>query len=256
MSEANEPRTIRAVERASAILTALERQGPMGVTELAEDLDLTKGTVHTYLSTLARERFVTKDRERYRLSLRYLNLAERVTDRIAVYDIAKAEVDKLAAETDERAQFAMLEGTMVANVYRAEGENAIRTTVSVGQYDYPHYIAVGKAILAFLPDDRRDRILDENGLPPGTERTITDRAALEDHLDTVREQGYAIDDEERARGVRCVGAPLQDEAGGVLGAISVSGPAQRLHDDHIESDLVGLLLRSANVIEVNAELSG
>lgn len=205
MTEGDGPRTIRAVERASAILDALEREGTMGVTAVAGELDISKGTVHTYLTTLARERLVAKDPDGYRLSLHYLNLAERVTERIDIYDIAKAEVDKLAEQTGERAQFAMLEGTMVANVYRAEGADAIRTTVTVGQYDYPHYIAVGKAILAFLPEERRDRILRENGLPAGTERSITDRAELEDHLATVHDQGYAIDDEERARGVRCVG---------------------------------------------------
>lgn len=255
MDEGDPPRTIRAVERASAIVDALERHGPMGVTELARELDISKGTVHTYLTTLARERLVARDGEKYRLSLRFLSLAERVTHRIQIYDIAKTEVDKLADETGERAQFAMLEGTMVTNVYRAEGENAIRTTVTVGQYDYPHYIAVGKAMLAFLPADRRDDILAENGLPAGTNHSITDRETLEDHLETVRERGYAIDDEERARGVRCVAAPLQNERGDVLGAISVSGPAQRLTDEQIEAELVGLLLRSANVIEVNAELS-
>jgi DNA-binding IclR family transcriptional regulator len=249
------PRTIRAVERAAAIVDTLESDGPTDLSTVATELDVSKGTAHTYLSTLVRERLVAKADGTYRLSLRYLSLAERLKSRIDIYGPAKNEVDKLAEETGERAQFAMLEHGVVANVYRAEGANAIRTTVTVGQYDYPHYIAVGKAMLAHLPADRRAEIVAENGLPARTERTITDPEALEAELETVRDRGFAVDDEERARGVRCLGAPLLDESGTVLGGISVSGPAQRMTDDRIESDLTDRLLRSANVIEVNAELS-
>lgn len=250
------PRTIKAVERAAAIIDTIEDDGPVGVTDLAAELGVSKGTAHTYLSTLARERLLTRSGDEYHLSLRYLSLAERLKSRIDIYDLVKKEVDKLAEETGERAQFAMLEDGMVANVYRAEGANAIRTTVTVGQYDYPHYIAVGKAMIAHLPEERRAEIVEDSGLPARTDRTITDRGELEAHLETIRERGYAVDDEERARGVRCVGAPLLDDSGGVLGGISISGPAQRMTDDRIESELRDLLLRSANVIEVNAELSG
>jgi DNA-binding IclR family transcriptional regulator len=255
MADDDAPRSIQAVERAATILDTLESDGPTGLSEIAAKLDVSKGTAHTYLSTLVRERLVAKSDGTYRLSLRYLSLAERLTDRIDIYEPATTEIDKLAERTGERAQFAMLEHGMVANVYRAEGDNAIRTTVTVGQYDYPHYIAVGKAMLAHLPADRRREIVAENGLPARTPGTITDPDALEAELETVRERGYAVDDEERARGVRCLGAPLLDESGTVLGGISISGPAQRMTDDRIESDLTDRLLRSANVIEVNAELS-
>jgi DNA-binding IclR family transcriptional regulator len=255
MAEDDAPRSIRAVERAAAIVDMLEADGPATLTDIAAELDVSKGTAHTYLSTLVRERLLAKSDGTYRLSLRYLSLAERLKDRIDIYEPAKNEVDRLAEQTDERAQFAMLEDGMVANVYRAEGENAIRTTVTVGQYDYPHYIAVGKAMVAHLPAERRAELLAENGLPGRTERTITDPDALEAELETVRERGYAIDDEERARGVRCLGAPLLDESGAVLGGISISGPAQRMTDERIETELTESLLRSANVIEVNAELS-
>lgn len=249
-------RTIKAVERAAGILDVLEAEGPMGVSEVADRIGVSKGTAHTYLSTLEGERLVAADAGKYRLSLRYLSLAEQVTERTEIYDLAKNEVDKLAEATGERAQFAMLENGMVANVYRARGENAIRTTVTVGQYDYPHYIAVGKAMLAHLPAERLDAIIEDQGLPGRTERTTTDPGRLREHLSTVREQGYAVDDEERARGIRCVGAAILDDAGDVLGGISVSGPAQRMTDDRIDSELEDHLLRSANVIEVNAELSG
>ena len=249
-------RTIKAVERAAGLLDALEADGPMGVSDLADRVGVSKGTAHTYLSTLENERLVASTAGEYRLSLRYLGLAERVRERTEIYDLAKTEVDKLAESTGERAQFAMLENGMVANVYRTRGEDAIRTTITVGQYDYPHYIAVGKAMLAHLPAERLEELVAEHGLPGRTERTITDPERLREHLPAVRERGYAVDDEERARGVRCVGAPILDDDSNVLGGISVSGPAQRMTDDRIKAELEDRLLRSANVIEVNAELSG
>ena len=249
-------RTIKAVERAAGLLDALEADGPMGVSDLADQVGVSKGTTHTYLSTLENERLVASTAGEYRLSLQYLGLAERVRERTEIYDLAKTEVDKLAESTGERAQFAMLENGMVANVYRTRGEDAIRTTITVGQYDYPHYIAVGKAMLAHLPAERLETLIEEHGLPGRTERTITDPERLREHLPAVRERGYAVDDEERARGVRCVGAPILDDDSNVLGGISVSGPAQRMTDDRIGAELEDRLLRSANVIEVNAELSG
>jgi len=167
----------------------------------------------------------------------------------------KQEVDVLAEKPDERAQFAKLEEDMVVFIYRSKSQNAIPTTLSLGQYVYPHSVAVGKAIMAYLPDHRVDEIIDQNGLPKQTENTITDPDELKQQLDKVRERNYSISDSERLRGVRCIGTPIRDDSGRVLGAISISGPTRRMSDERIGTELEDILLQSANVIEVNAELS-
>ncbi|WP_254822927.1 IclR family transcriptional regulator [Haloglomus halophilum] len=255
MTEEHTPRTIKAVERASTIIHLLEDEGKMTLTEIANELDVSKSTVHTYLRTLSQEGFLARTSDTYRLSLRHLSLSERVKNRISIYDDMKHEVDALAEKTDERAQFAKLEEDMVVFIYRAMSENAIPTTLSLGEYVYPHSVAAGKAMIAYLPDHRVNEIVERNGLPKQTENTVTDLDELKRRLDKVRERGYAFSDGERLRGVRCIGTPIRDDSGRVLGAISVSGPARRMTDERIDTELEDMLLESANVIEVNVKLS-
>jgi len=249
------PRTIRSVERAIEIIDALEREGSLGVTELSDMLGVAKGTVHTHLTTLSQAGYVTRSNGTYRLSLRFLGLAQRVKERIGIYDLVVDQLDQLAAVTGERTQFAMPENNRAIYVYRAEGEDAIRSSVPIGQYEYLHCVAIGKAMLAYFPDSRIDRVVDQVGLPAVTDGTITDCEELKEELAEIRRRGYAVDDQERVRGIRCIAAPLRTESGEVFGAISISGPARRMTDEQIESELREVLLRTTNVIEVNAELS-
>lgn len=255
MDDNDTSRTIHSVERASEIILALADEGVMGVTELSSKLGISKGTVHTHLTTLSQEGFTIKKDDGYCLSLRFLGIAEGVKNRIEVYDLVQDEVDSLAERTGERAQFAVLEDNKSVFVYRARGENAVRASVKIGEYEYPHCIGVGKAMLAYLPTHRLETVIEQHGLPKRTENTISDPDELQSELDTIREREYAIDDEERVRGIRCVATALRDDVGRVLGGISVSGPARRLTDERIENDLKDDLLRAANVIEVNVELS-
>ncbi|MFD1685497.1 IclR family transcriptional regulator [Halobellus litoreus] len=255
MNGDDKPRTIRAVERASRIIQALEDEGQLTLTEISNRLDVSKSTVHTYLHTLSQEGFIAKHNDSYRLSLRYLSLSEQVKNRIDIYEAAQYEIDVLAEKTNERAQFAKLEENSVIYIYRSKSENAIPTTLSIGQYVYPHSTAAGKSMLAYLPDHRVDEIIEANGLPKQTENTITDVDEFKADLRRVRELGYAIGDGERLRGIRCIATPIQTDSGRVLGSIGVSGPSRRMSDERIESELRDLLLQSANVIEVNAKFS-
>ncbi|WP_245779502.1 IclR family transcriptional regulator [Halostagnicola kamekurae] len=97
--------------------------------------------------------------------------------------------------------------------------------------------------------------MDRLGLPEVTDKTITDRSALKDQLEEIRERGYAIDDEERVIGMRCVAAPICDENDRPIGAISVSGPTNRFDDDIFKAEIPKNVLSTANVIEVNMTYS-
>ena len=254
MSEPTEPRSLSAVERVSAILDALETEQDVGVTELADRLDLSKGTVSTYLSTLAREGYVVKTDGRYELSLRFLRLGERVKDRISRYDTIEREVDALAERTGERAQFGMEEGGKAVVVYLAEGQEAITPSFGIGDYEHLHGLGIGKAMMAQLSRERQIEIVDEHGLPSYTDDTITDPEELYAELDRIEERGYAIDDEERVPGIRCIAVPITNDAD-LLGSVSVSGPATRLTDEYIESEIETKINQVSNIIEVNTRLS-
>jgi DNA-binding IclR family transcriptional regulator len=254
MKEENEPRSIRAVERACNIINVVEEDGLVTVSTLTDRLDISKGTVSTYLSTLAREGYLVKTPDGYQLSLRYLSLSESVKSRIEVYDSIAQETTKIANKTGERAQFGMEEDGKAVIIYLAKGENAVTPSFSIGDKDYLHCIGLGKAMMSQFSRDKRNRILDRHGMPKFTENTIIDRETLHEELDQAREQGYAIDNEERIPGIRCVAVPVQMQGGEVLGAISVSGPAARMTDGYIKTALDQEIRQKANMIQVESQI--
>ena len=228
------------------------------ITELADHLDLTKGTVHNHLSTLREHRFVVKEDDRYELSLRFLIFGEYVRNNDILYQIGEPEVQELAEETGEIVHLSTEQHGLSMKLCKIHGENAVGErfhVVKLQRPDYLHYTATGKAILAFLPRTRVERIIDEYGLAEMTDNTITDRAALFDELDATRERGYSLNDQEEVEGVRAVGAPVRDRTGRVLGAVSVSGPVSRMQDERFRDVLPETVKNTTNVIEANINMT-
>ncbi len=157
----------------------------------------------------------------------------------------------IATETEERAVFLVEEHGQAVYVHRACGKHAIRTNPGPGKRIPIHATAAGKAILAFLPRERAQEIVDRRGLPARTENTITDRDELFEELELIRDRGYAINQEENVRGVRAVGVPVRPYDR-IAGAISISGPVQRMKEkeERDQQNLLNLLLGSANELEI------
>lgn len=248
-------RRIRSVEITLNIIDALQENGRAGVTELAEELDNSKSTIHSHLRTLEDRNIIVKDDGRYRLSLRLLDIANHVREQIGNYDVIRDEVDALAEETGEIAQFGIEEHGNVAYLYKASGERAVETASRVGTNQPMYSTSLGKTILAHLPRQRRDEIVQSMEYTPVTEKTITDAETLYEDLEAIRERGYGIDDEENIEGLRCVSAPVKGEGDAVLGAISITGPSSRFTDDRLHGDLADHVQRAANVIELNTKFS-
>ncbi|MFB6270828.1 MAG: IclR family transcriptional regulator, partial [Halobacterium sp.] len=140
-------------------------------------------------------------------------------------------------------------------VHRAKGDRAVHVDTYAGKRIYLHGAALGKAILAHLPEERVDAIVDRHGLPALTENTITDRDVLRDELADVRERGMAFDDEERLDGLRSVAAAVTSPDGDVLGAISIAGPTTRLQDERFREEIPEVVRSAVNVIDLNLTYS-
>lgn len=246
---------IKSDRRLLSILEALADHGPIGVTALADKLDVSKSTVYAHLQTLEREEYVVKDGTLYSLGLQFLTIGRAVRDRWPQADLIRTKVDTLAETTGERAQFIVEEHTQGVYVYRATGENAVETDSGVGKRVPLNSISAGKSILAFMNERRREAVLEEAGLPGRTENTITSRAALEAELEQVRERGFAQNDEESTDGLRSVGVPIMDASERVIGAISVSGPSHRFTEERFESAIPNRILGAVNEIELNIRFS-
>lgn len=238
---------VQAVEISCRILETLERIDTAGVTELADELDYSKSTIHSHLNTLSEERLVAKVNGQYRLGLRVMGMAERVKTHIGSYNIVKEEIDKLAAESQEVAQFGIEEHGKVTYLYKQESDQGIKTASRIGETQDMHSTGLGKAILSSMPNERVRQILDEQGMAAKTKNTITDQDEFFEELDRIREKGYTIDNGENVRGIRCIASPVNWEA--MYSAVSVTGPMSSLQD---EEELAEQIRHTTNVIEVNS----
>lgn len=251
MSQAANP--VKSVRTTMQLFEALRQHGGVGVTELEEITGISKGTVHNHLSTLREEDYVVKEDGKYYLGFRFLNLAHHAKDRVGIFDLVKQQADKLAAESGEMTIYVREEHGLSTCLYMATGENAFGPPAFVGQRKFLHVSAVGKSILAELPDERVREIIDEHGLQQKTEETITTEDALFEELETVRERGVAFNREESIPGLVGVGAPVTNQQGELAGAMSIIGPKSRLDYEERYEELADMITHSVNVIEINAE---
>lgn len=250
-------RRIKSVRRACSLLIHLREVGSTTVTELADEFDLSPGTVHAYLATLCEAGFVEQNGNEYALGLELLPLGEHVRMQRSLYQAARGEVDRLAYASDGVAHLLTEYDGQLIVLYEVFGENAVGRDFHARKRDRPrehiHCTAGGKAILSRLPERRVRTIVAEFGLPEFTENTITDLSELLDELSEIRERGYALNDQEQMRGIRAVGAPVIDSSGGIIGAISVSGAASNWRGAYFRDELPELVTRSANNIEINLQ---
>lgn len=252
------PRTLKTVTMASRVIDAVRESGGVGVSELATELDVSKSTAYIHLRTLEENGFLVQRDDRYELAFKFFVLGESARNRSPLYRYGKPKVDELADETDQYTHIVTEENGRGINLYQVKGETGVDgdyQSAKLQQRDHLHYTASGKAILAYLPRERVADIVDRHGLPEQTANTITDRETLFDELETIRDRGYAYNDEEEIEGFCAIGAPVQSPDGDVLGSLSVSAPARFMRDEQTRERLSERVMRSANVIEVNINMS-
>ncbi|WP_233203988.1 IclR family transcriptional regulator [Halegenticoccus soli] len=218
---------------------------------LAERHGVAKSTVHRHLATLINRGYVVREGDEYRLSLKFLDIGQFTRTREEAYVLAKPKVRELAEKTDERAQFIVEENGRAVYVHMAAGDHAVTTNTYVGKHAPIHASAAGLAILAKMDEATVENVIERHGLPSYTEYTITTRDALYDELEAVRERGYSVNDQGHIRGLRAVGAPVCDRNDEVIGALSISGPTNRMQGEWFDDKLPALLCGSANELELN-----
>jgi IclR family KDG regulon transcriptional repressor len=203
---------------------------PLSTQQVAQQCGLSRPTAYRHLVTLLTRDYVEigLDGGRFQIGARVLGLSKSFLDRLDLPDIAKAGMRELNQVSKETVYLGILDGTEILYVGKVDSPQQVRMHCVIGTRNPLHCTALGKAILAFLPSEERDALLNQITLTARTANTITDRPALEENLSLVRAQGYAIDDMEIEEGIRCVSAPVFDHTGYVVAAISTSGPAFRL----------------------------
>lgn len=247
--------TVQSDETLFRIIEGLKQLNGAGVTELADEYDLSKSTVHRHLNTLRHHEFVFKEGETYRLGLRFLEVGGYVRARSEMYEVVRPKVRQLAEDTSELIQFIVEDHGYGIFVFREQGSKGVETEARIGKRVHLNHLSAGKAILAHLPEEKVNEIIERRGLPSKTQHTITDEAELFDELDAIRDQGYAFDMGEHIEGLWAVGAPVHTPDGDVLGALSIAGPTHRMKGEWYKQELPEDLLATINEIELNITYS-
>lgn len=227
---------VPALERALTVLESLaqSRKG-YSVSELSRRLSLPKSSVHLIVRTLERRGYLLKDPAsgRYRVSLKLMGLGRTALERIELREDARQALATLGQHTGLTVHLGVLERSEIVIIERIEPTSRVRVFTWVGRRMSPTSTAIGKALLAFLPEPVFQAQMPDRQISGRTERAIGTRAALERALEHVRTAGYAIDDEEDEVGVRCVGAPILNRAGHAVAALSVAGTTTQVPADRI-----------------------
>jgi IclR family transcriptional regulator, acetate operon repressor len=216
---------IQSIERAIRLLEAFSPAEPrLALSELARRLDLPKSTVHNILKTLSAHGYVERvDGDRYALGTSALVLAQASRVCVELRDRAAPLLRELADTSHETVYLTSFEDDQVLYVYAIETRSRLLARSAVGDRGPMHCTSVGKAVLGSLDAAAVDDIVRRRGLPGFTPYTITDPAALALELERTRERGFSVDDQEHELGTYCLGAPILDGRGHVIGACSVSG---------------------------------
>jgi DNA-binding IclR family transcriptional regulator len=165
---------------------------------------------------------------KFRLGLKLFDLGNRAIEQYDLRDRAQPHLRRLVTETEETAHLCILEGAHVIYIDKIEPARSVRMITRIGSSNPAHCTSVGKAILAFLPEERLNEILRRIRFERFTQRTITTPEALRTEIEKTRRRGYAVDDEEFEEGLRCIAVPLLDAQRLPVAAVSISGPSFRV----------------------------
>ena len=230
------PRSGRARTRLSSVSNAMrllkvftDEEYEIGISDLAKRLALAKSTVHRLATTLIEERILEQNAHdgKYRLGLLLFELGSLVRRKMDVSAEARPLLKALMEKTGETVHLAVLDHQSVLYINRIESRRAIRMGFGLGTRAPLHCTAVGKALLAFQPEEVIEETI-ATGLPGRTAGTITNPKAFRQALAAIRARGYAIENEENEAGLRSIAAAVRNHAGYVIAAIGIAGPAHRM----------------------------
>lgn len=240
---------LSSVSAAARLLKSFtEAESELGISSLAKRLHLAKSTVHRLATTLVSEGLLEQNSEngRYRLGINLFIMGTLVRRRLEVSNTAQPFLMALREKTGETIHLAVINETNIMFLFSLESNQSIRMKSYIGTLKPAFCTCEGRAMVAFGGNELINRVL-QSGLVPRTAKTLLDPAELLKMFANVRQQGYAIDDEESEQDMRGIGAPLRDSSGQVVAAIGICGPSQRLTLKKLRS-LAPVLINTAEAI--------
>lgn len=240
---------VRALTRGLAVLACFTPESSRhSLAELAALVTVPKGTLYRLLETLCAEEFLEQEADGgYTLGIKAFEVGSAYLSKLDFPQSARRALEELAASCRETASLGVFSHGEVVYVAIERAQREIGIQSQIGTRHPAHCTALGKVMLADRPDEEVTAILLKTGMPSLTEHTYTSPEALLAELRAVRRRGYAIDNEERSYGVKCIAAPIRDAQGRVIAAISVSGPAFRVSAETLPA-LISAVVAAATAV--------
>lgn len=229
-------KAIQSVARTINIMEFIAENGNLaGLTTISKGIGLSKSTTYGLIATLEQFGYVQQNQKtgEYSLGIKLFELGQIVHSSMDVRSIARPYLEELVHEYEETAHLAVLIQGEVIYIDKVDGNRSIRIISQIGGRNPAYCTGVGKVLLAGLSDEQLEKVIQKTSLKQYTPNTITDPKVLMEHLNLVREQGYALDLGEIETGLSCAAAPIKNHCGDVIAAISLSGPEARISSDVI-----------------------
>lgn len=239
---------IAVVEDAISVLEALlQVDRSLTLAELTQRTGMVKNKVFRILATLSAHRLVVRSNSGYSLGLRFVEFGEHVRGRDVLIQTAAPLMDELLAETQETIFLGVIDGLETLVIDARQSPRSVRLTGAIGRRGPMHTGGMPKTLLAHLPDEQQQAMLDQLSLNPITPFTVTDRGKLTSILAQIRSQGYVVTADDLDLGAVSIAAPICDYSGDVVAAMSIAGPISRFPDD-VAQHYVQLILSATNRI--------
>jgi DNA-binding IclR family transcriptional regulator len=245
---------LHSLARAISVLEMLgESDTPLNLSELCRYMNLHKSTAHRSLMVLEQSGLIERTPDnRFRLGLKLYELGNRAVEQIDLRARVHPYMARLASQIGETVHLSVLQKSSIVYLDKAGPNRKVCTSSKIGTSNPVYCTSMGKAMLAFQPEEEIEQVVSNLKFVRYTEKTLCTREDLLKSLEKVRRRGYAIDDEEIESGVRCIGAPIFNEEHRAIAALSVSGPAIRITVQSVPA-LAERLLRYCR--EISASIS-
>lgn len=243
-------RPLRAVQRVMAILASFSLERPeLGISDIAALVGLTPSSVYRVVASLELGGFLEQNPStgKYQLGLEVFSLGSIVLEQMGLGRQSFPFMEELARISRETVNLGVLRQGQVMYLQKIESPEILRAGLTVGSRVPVHCTAIGKMLLAHLPESQVEEIVAQRGLPRYGPNTLISLPALKVDLSRIRERGYSIDDEEMGPDMRCIGAPIRNHRGEVVAGLAIAGPAQRLTCARLEELRPALLEAAAGI---------
>ncbi|CAH0528818.1 DNA-binding transcriptional regulator KdgR [Vibrio hippocampi] len=251
MEKSTQPEAVSSVLKVFNILSALSDRKEIGVSELSQNLMMSKATTYRFLQTMKTLGYVEQEGEadKYALTLKLFELGSKALDHVDLIDLAHTEMTKICHIINETAHLGAIDEKSIIYLHKIDSSYHLRMHSRVGRRNPLYSTAIGKVLMSHMTEDEVRELLADVEFKKHTERTHETVEQLIEELQLVREQHYGEDNQEQEPGLRCIAVPIFDRFGAAIAAISVSFPTIRFDEDKKQEYIALLHTAGRNVSE-------